>query len=151
VDGVGLGEDRADRGSDHLRRGLRDLGEHVPEEVDAAALDGGAGHGGQDGLPQPKVGVGDDQLHPGQPAGLEGAQERGPKGAVLAVADGEAQHLAAAVAAHAGGNHHRLGDDAAVDAGLAVGGVDEHVREDLAGQGAVPERRHLLVEVGADP
>jgi hypothetical protein len=34
---------------------------------------------------------------------------------------------------------------------LGVGGVDEHVREDLAGQGAVPERGHLGVEVGADP
>jgi hypothetical protein len=35
--------------------------------VDSATLDGGAGHRGLDGLAQPEVGVGDDQLHPGQP------------------------------------------------------------------------------------
>jgi hypothetical protein len=33
------------------------------------------------------VGVGDDQLHPGQAAGLERAQERGPERAVLGVAN----------------------------------------------------------------
>jgi hypothetical protein len=43
-----------------------------------------------------------------------------------------------------------LGDDAAVDAGLAVGGIQEREREGLAGQGAVRERRHLTVEVDAD-
>jgi hypothetical protein len=39
-----------------------------------------------------------------------------------------------------------LGDDPAVDPGLAVGGVDDHIGEALAGQGAVPEGGHLLVE-----
>jgi hypothetical protein len=33
VGGVGLGEDRADRGRDHLGRALGDLAEHVAQEV----------------------------------------------------------------------------------------------------------------------
>ena len=118
--------------------------------MDPAALDGRAGHHRADSLAQAEVGVGDDQLHPSQPAGLQAAQEGGPEGAVLAVADGEAQDLAAAIPAHASGDHHGLGDHPAVDPGLAVGGVHEHIGEALAGQRAVPERRDLLVEVSAD-
>jgi hypothetical protein len=72
-----------------------------------------------DGLLEAGGGVGDDQLHPGQPAGLERAQERGPEGAVLAVADVQAQHLPAAVGGHAGGDDDRAGNHA----GLEVGGV----------------------------
>ena len=44
------------------------------------------------------MGVGDDQLHPGQAAGLERAQERGPERPVLAVADIETQHFASSIA-----------------------------------------------------
>ena len=54
------------------------------------------------------------------------------------------------IAAHPGGHHHRLGDHAAADPGLAVGGVQEHIGEALPGQGAVPEGGHLAIEVGAD-
>ena len=150
VGGVGLGEDGPDGRGDHLGRALGHLGEHVAQEVDPAALHGGAGHHRLDGLAEAEVGVGDDQLHPGQPTGLERAQEGGPEGAVLVVANGEAEDLAAAVTAHAGGDHDRLGDDPAVDPGLAVGGIHEHIGEDLAGQGAVPEGADLAVQVGAD-
>ena len=69
------------------------------------------------------VGVGDDQLYPAQAAGLQGAQERGPERAVLGVAHGKPEHLAPAIGADAGGDHHRLRDHAVVDPGLAVGGV----------------------------
>ena len=62
-----------------------------------AALPRRAGHDGVDGLLEPGVGVGDDQLHPGQPAGLERAQERRPEGAILRVTDIQAEDLAAAV------------------------------------------------------
>ena len=58
---------------------------------------------------QAGVGVGDDQLHPVEAAGLQRAQERGPERPVLAVADVEAQHLAAAVGGDPGGDHDRLG------------------------------------------
>ena len=58
---------------------------------------------------QAGVGVGDDQLHPAQAAGLQRAQERGPERPVLGVADVEAEDLTAAVGGDAGGDHHRLG------------------------------------------
>jgi hypothetical protein len=101
--------------------------------VHAAALDGGAGHGGLDGLAQAQVGVGDDQLHALEPTSLERAQERRPERPVLAIANGEAEHLAAAITAHPGRHHDGLGDDAAVDPCLAVGGVDKDVGEGLPG------------------
>ena len=65
-----------------------------------AALGRGAGHGGLHGLAQAQVSVGDDQLHPGQAAGLERAQERRLECPVLGVAHGEAEDLTAAIAAH---------------------------------------------------
>jgi hypothetical protein len=83
--------------------------------------------------------------------GLQAAQERRPKGAVLAVADGKAEDLAAPIRAHPGGHHDGLGDHPAVDAGFAVGRVDEDVGEDLAGQRPVLEGTDLGVQVGADP
>ena len=43
------------------------------------------------------MGVGDDQLHPGQPAGPERAQEGGPEGAVLAVTNVQTEDFPAAV------------------------------------------------------
>jgi hypothetical protein len=119
--------------------------------VDPAALDRRTGHDRLDRLAKAEVGIGDDQLHPSQPAGPQAAEKLGPERAVLAVADGEAEDLTAAVPAHPGGHDHGLGDDAAVDPGLAVGRINEHIGERLAGQGAVPERRDLLVQVGTDP
>jgi hypothetical protein len=83
-------------------------------------------HRGDRGL-QPGVGVGDDQLGAAQPTGLERAQERRPEGAVLGVADGEAEHLAVPVGRDPGSDYDRLGDHPAVDPGLAVGGSQEHV------------------------
>src|SRR5581483_2577831 len=46
-----------------------------------------------DGVLEPRVGVGDDQLHPGKAAGAQRPQEGGPERAVLAGADVEAQDL----------------------------------------------------------
>jgi hypothetical protein len=45
-------------------------------------------------LTQAEVGVGDDQLHPAKPTGLQAAKELGPERPVLAVTDGEAEDLA---------------------------------------------------------
>jgi hypothetical protein len=64
------------------------------------------------------VGIGDHELDAGQPAGLERTQERGPEGAVLAVADLTAEDLAAAVGGDPGGDHHRPGHDPAVTLAL---------------------------------
>jgi hypothetical protein len=104
------------------------------------------------------VRVGDDQLHTAQATGLQPAQELGPERAAFAVADVEAEHLAAAVGADPGGHHDGLGGDPAAaaaavptDAGLAVGGVHEQVGKLLLGKRPVPERGHLDVKIGADP
>jgi hypothetical protein len=97
------------------------------------------------------VGVGDDQLHPTQPAGFQRAQERGPERAVLAVANGEPEDLPPAIGADAGGDHDRLRHDPVVHPGLAVGRVEEHVGKLLLGKGAVAERADLGVEIRADP
>jgi hypothetical protein len=67
--------------------------------VDAAALDGGAGHHRADGLAEPEVGVAKPRT------------SRRPSPYT--------------------GGHHRVGDDAAVDPGLAAGGIHEHIREGL--------------------
>jgi hypothetical protein len=100
---------------------------------------------------EPGVGVGDDQLHPGKAAGLQRAQERGPERAVLTVADLKAQHLPVPVGGDASGHDDGLGDHPVADPRLAVGGVQEHIREPLGGQAAILERGHFSVEVSADP
>ncbi len=88
---------------------------------------------------------------PARPRALRVAQERSPEGAVLRIADGEAEHLPVAVGGYPGGDHHGLGDHPAVDPRLAVGRVEEHVRERLVGQRPVGERTDLGVQIGADP
>ncbi len=104
---VGLSEDGADRRGNHVGVALGDLGEHVAQEMHPAALPGRAEQDGLDRVFEPGVGIGDDQLHAAQPAGLQAAQERGPKRAVLAVADIEPKHLAPPIRGHAGGHHDR--------------------------------------------
>jgi hypothetical protein len=97
------------------------------------------------------VGVRHHELDTGESAGLQRAEERGPKGAVLAVTNIQPEDLAAAVGSHAGGGHDRSGDDPSVDAGLEVGGVQEHIREGGMGKRAGPERLDLLVQLATDP
>ena len=80
--GVGLGEDGADRGGDHLLVALGHDREHVAHEVDPAPLPGGADEHRADRGLQPGVGVADDQLHPAEPAGLQrraGTRSRTPR------------------------------------------------------------------------
>jgi hypothetical protein len=97
------------------------------------------------------MGIRDDQLHPAQPAGLQRPQERGPERPVLAVADIKPQHLPMPVRGDAGRDHDGLRYHPVIDAGLAVGGVQEHVPERLPRQRPVPERRHLGIQIRADP
>jgi hypothetical protein len=52
----------------HLRRTPRDLRQNVAQEVHPTALPGRAHHDRGDGLLQAGVGIGDDKLHPTQPA-----------------------------------------------------------------------------------
>jgi hypothetical protein len=50
-----------------------------------------------------------------------------------------------------GGGHDGLGDDPLVDSGIAVGRIDKHDRELLAGQRAVGERTDLAPGSGPRP
>jgi hypothetical protein len=61
--------------------------------VDPATLPAGADQHRSDRGLEALVGVGDDQLDPAQAAGPQGAQECGPKRAVLGIADLEARAL----------------------------------------------------------
>jgi hypothetical protein len=61
--------------------------------VGAAALPAGAGQRGADRRDQAGVGIGDDQLDPGQAASDQPAQQRQPAGAILAGGDVEAEDL----------------------------------------------------------
>ena len=92
--GVGLVEDGAHHGGDPRLRRLGHLGQQVAQVVGAAALPRRAGQGGADRVDQAAVGVGDDQPHPGQATGGQGAQERQPAGAVLLEDDVQAEDFA---------------------------------------------------------
>ena len=94
-----------------------------------------------------EVVVGDHQLHPGQAAGSQRPQERGPEGAVLGVADVDAEDLAVAGGGDTGGDHDRPGHDPTADAALDVGGVDEHVGELDMVERAGAERLEVVVEL----
>jgi hypothetical protein len=53
------------------------------------------------------MGIGNNQLHPGQPSRLERPQKRRPERAILAVTNVQAEDFPAAVGGHAGGNDDR--------------------------------------------
>ena len=99
---------------------------------------------------QARVGIGYDQVHPGQPAGLERAQEVAPELVRFAVSDGGAEHFAGAVDGDSGGHDHGVRDQVRPDADLAEGGIGEHVWELRMGQRAGAKRLDLGVQVGTD-
>ena len=111
----------------------------------SASLPGNALEDHPDGFLQPGVGVGNDELHPTEAAGLQRAEEPGPEGLVLAVADVEAEDLAAPV----GGNTERdddcLGHHPVVHPCFAVGRVEEHIRVAHRRQVPIPERADLMI------
>jgi hypothetical protein len=55
---------------------------------------------------------------PASPRAFKLRRNARPEGGVLAVADPKAEDLAAAIAAHPGGDDHGLGDDAALTRAL---------------------------------
>jgi hypothetical protein len=97
------------------------------------------------------VSIGDDEPHPAQAAVFQRSQERGPEHLVFRVADVDTEHLAVTVGGHARGHHDSSGDDAMVDAGLDVGGVQVHVGEGDVVEAAAAEHGDLVVDAGADP
>ena len=89
--GVGLVEDRAHQRRHEALRALGDAGQQVAHEVRAAALPARARQRRGDRVDEPGVGVGGDQLHAGQAARDQAAQERQPGGAVLGGDDVQAE------------------------------------------------------------
>ena len=148
---VGLGEDRADARGHHLLRALRHDREAVAYEMDPASLPAGALEHRLNGLLEPGVRVRPDELHPAQAADLQRAEEAGPEALVLAVTDVDAEHFPAPVGGHPDGDDQGLGQDPVPDPGLAVGGVEGHIREVLRGQGSVAKLGYFRVEARKDP
>jgi hypothetical protein len=72
--------------------------------VRAAALPGRAGQHRGDRVDQAGVGVAGDQLHAGQAAGGQAAQERQPPGAVFGAGDVQAEDLPVPACVDAGGD-----------------------------------------------
>jgi hypothetical protein len=116
-----------------------------------ATLHPGPQQHGAHRLGQPEVGIGDHQSHPAQAAGLQAAQEPGPERTVLAVTHIHPEDFAVPVSPHPDRHDHGLGDDLVVDAGLAIGRIQKHVRIAGGAQAAAAERGDLVVELGADP
>ena len=104
-----------------------------------------------DGGLQPFVGVGDDQLHTTESAGLQAPEEGTPERFVLAVAHVQPEDFAGAVSGDAERHDDGARHDVAADAALDVGGVAEHVGEVGVGQGAGSERLDVPVDLLADP
>ena len=100
---VGLGEDGADDGGDHVLTGTRDDGENISNEMDPTALPRSALEHRANGLLQAGVSVGDDELDTVQPPGFQGPQELSPERLVLTVTDVEPEDLAATVGGHTDG------------------------------------------------
>jgi hypothetical protein len=81
------------------------VAEAVSEEVHGAALPGAAQHLRDRGL-QGGVGIGDGELHAGQAARDQPAEEVGPKRLGLGLADVEAENLAPAFSTFASRNRY---------------------------------------------
>jgi hypothetical protein len=92
------------------------------------------------------MGVGDHQLDAAQPPARERAQEVGPEGLGLRRADGQAEHLAPAVAIDADRDDDR--DDAAVAPRLHIGGVEPDIGP-VALERTIEERLDLAVNLAA--
>jgi len=135
---------------------LGHVGQQVAGEVDPAPLVGCSLEAASQGLDQPGVLVGDDQLHPGQSALLQRGEEAAPECLVLpdfwAVPDVEAEDLTGAGGGDPGRHDHRHRDHlGGVVAHVQVGRVEVDVGKLDVLQGPVAERRHDLVQSGADP
>jgi hypothetical protein len=120
--GVGGG----DEGGDDAPAAPAGVGEHVPCEMNPAALPGGAQDLGSRGL-DALMGVRDHQLHAAQAAPGELAQEPGPEGLRFRGADVHAENLAPAVAVDADGEDDGNRHDTAGMANLHVGRVEPEI------------------------
>ena len=132
--GVGLGEDRCGSPRRPSRPvALGHLGQQVAHEVHPAALPGRAGRMAPIAACSPAWASQMTSWTPVRPRAFSAARNAVQNAPSSAVADVDAQHLPVPVGGHPGGDHHRLGHHPAIDPGLAVGRVEEHVGETLFG------------------
>jgi hypothetical protein len=143
------GEDAADRARHQWLLRPGDVAEHVPEKVDSAALPPAAEHLG-DGSMQASMGIGNDQLHPLQPAGSQAAQERPPECFGFGLTDVQADNFAATGLMHAVGDYQGLVPDPARLTNPLHLGVQPQVGIGT-GQRPLPEHADLLVKATAQP
>jgi hypothetical protein len=115
----------------------------------AAALPRGPEHLHHGGL-EPLVGVGHDQLHPGQAAAPQGAEEVQPERFRLGTAHRHVKDLAAAVGVHPNGDGDGHRHDPPGLPHLHVGRVQPEVGP-IALDRARQEIPHPLVDLGAEP
>jgi hypothetical protein len=123
--------------------------EAVAQEMHGAALPRASKHL-RDRRLEARVSVGDRELHAGQAALDQAAQEARPERLGLGLADVDADDLAPPGLVHAVRDHQRLIDHAPTVAHLLDLGIEEQI-----GIGTLkrprPERLHVLVQEGADP
>ncbi len=126
--------------------------QQVAGKVHPAALPGATLQLPPDRLGQAHVGIADHELDRAQAALLERNQELAPEALVFAVADLEAEQLAAAVSVHAHGHYDGPGADlqGLAQAAVEVGGIEVDVGVTALLQRPVQEGLHLHVDVGAD-
>ena len=115
--------------------------------VRPAPLPSGPGQHGRDRVHQPGVVVAGHQLHPGQAAGGQAAQERQPPRAVLGAGHVEAEDLPAPVRVDAGRDQAVHVHRAAALADLLGQRIDPHERVRPAVQRPVPEAVDELVQL----
>ena len=96
------------------------------------------------------MGIGDDQLDPGQTAAFQHPQEFEPEGFRLRGADLHTQHLAPAIGVDGHGDTDRDGDDAPVLPAFDIGSVDPEIRP-IALDRPLQEGLHPVVDLLAEP
>src|SRR5207247_2548481 len=117
---------------------------HVADEVDRAALPGCGEHPG-DCVAQPFVLVGDAEAHTLQAAAAEVAEQLGPEGLRLGLAQVEGDHLAPAALVYRVGDHERLRADVTAVSDLHLFRVQPEIGV-VALERPLPERLDQLVE-----
>lgn len=103
------------------------LAHAVAHEVDGAALPRGALEDLVEGADEARMGVRDDELHPGDAAAADCPQEGEPRVVGLGVNHVDAQHAPPAARVAADGRDHGGGGDATPAAPLDVGGIEPDV------------------------
>src|SRR5271156_4021268 len=99
--------------------------------MDVAALADSFRQEFANGRLEPRMIVGDHQLHAVKPACLESAQEVAPARTAFPIGEFHPQYLAATIPIDADGNQHGMADNHAGLAYALVAGINDQVGEDF--------------------